>query len=94
MEDEEVLVLAAVVGCGKDSWPMNYLGFPLGGNPNSIEFWNPVVEKVGKRLDGWKKAFLSKRGRLTLIQSVLSSIPIYFMSLFKLPKVVAGIWRK
>ncbi|KAL5545070.1 hypothetical protein UlMin_008854 [Ulmus minor] len=62
MEDEEVMALAAVVGCEKGSWPMKYLGLPLGGNPNSTEFWNPVVEKVGKRLDGWKKAVLSKRG--------------------------------
>ncbi|KAL5569664.1 hypothetical protein UlMin_026239 [Ulmus minor] len=29
-----------------------------------------------------------------MIQSVLSSIPIYFMSLFKLPKVVAGMLEK
>ena len=50
MEDEEVMALAAVVGCEKGSWPMKYLGLPLGGNPNSTEFWNPVVEKVGKRL--------------------------------------------
>ncbi|KAL5552484.1 hypothetical protein UlMin_039885 [Ulmus minor] len=76
------------------SWPMKYLGLPLGGNPNSTEFWNPVVEKVGKRLDGWKKAVLSKGGRLTMIQSVLSSIPIYFMSLFKLPNGVAVLLEK
>ncbi|KAL5538556.1 hypothetical protein UlMin_042562 [Ulmus minor] len=94
LEDEEVRVLTTEVGCEKDSWPMKYLGLPLGGNPNSAEFWNPVVEKVGKRLDGWKKAFLSKGGRLTLIQSVLSSIPIYFISLFKLTKVVTGTLEK
>ena len=94
MEDEEVMALATVVGCEKGSWPMKYLGLPLGGNPNSIEFWNPIVEKVGKRLDGWKKAVFSKGGRLTMIQLVLSSIPIYFMSLFKLPKVVAGLLEK
>ncbi|KAL5566610.1 hypothetical protein UlMin_029774 [Ulmus minor] len=94
MEDEEVMALAAVVGCEKGSWPMKYLGLPLGGNPNSTEFWNPVVEKVGKRLDGWKKSFLSKGGRLTMIQSVLSSIPIYFMSLFKLPNGVAALLEK
>ncbi|KAL5553097.1 hypothetical protein UlMin_040498 [Ulmus minor] len=58
MEDEEVMALAAVVGCEKGSWPMKYLGLLLGGNPNSTEFWNPVVEKVGKRLDGWKKGCL------------------------------------
>ncbi|KAL5550481.1 hypothetical protein UlMin_000657 [Ulmus minor] len=94
MEDEEVMALAAVVGCEKGSSPMKYLGLPLGGNPNSTEFWNPVVEKVGKRLDGWKKSVLSKGGRLTMIQSVLSSIPIYFMSLFKLPNGVAALLEK
>lgn len=67
LEDEEVRVLAIEVGCEKGSWPMKYLGLPLGGNPNSTEFWNPIIEKVGKRLDGWKNAFLSKGGRLTLI---------------------------
>ncbi|KAL5539489.1 hypothetical protein UlMin_044009 [Ulmus minor] len=94
MEDEEVMALAVVVGCEKGSWPMKYLGLPLGGNPNSTEFWNLVIEKVGKRLDGWKKAVLSKGGRLTMIQSVLSSIPIYFMSLFKLPNGVAALLEK
>ncbi|KAL5572583.1 hypothetical protein UlMin_022180 [Ulmus minor] len=51
LEDEEVQVLAVEVGCERGSWPMKYLGLLLGGNMNSTEFWNPVVEKVGKRLD-------------------------------------------
>ncbi|KAL5583298.1 hypothetical protein UlMin_015740 [Ulmus minor] len=94
LTEQEVGVLASEVGCEKGSWPLKYLGLPLGGNPNSAEFWNPVIEKGSKRLDGWKKAFLSKGGRLTLIQSVLSSIPTYYMSLFKLPRVVAASLEK
>ncbi|KAL5543250.1 hypothetical protein UlMin_010960 [Ulmus minor] len=94
LTEEEVGVLASEVGCEKGSWPMKYLGLPLRGNLNSAEFWNPVIEKVSKRLDGWKKAFLSKGGRLTLIQSVLSSISTYYMSLFKLPRVVAASLEK
>ena len=43
-----------------------------------------MVEKIGKRLDGWKKAYISKRGKLTLVQSVLASISLNFMSLFRL----------
>ncbi|KAL5543130.1 hypothetical protein UlMin_010840 [Ulmus minor] len=52
LEEEEVRVLAADVGCEKGSWPMKYLGLLLGGNLNSADFWNPTVEKVRKRLDG------------------------------------------
>ena len=68
---------------------MSYLGLPLGGNPNSIGFWDSAVEKVARRLDGWKKAYLSFGGRITLIQSNSSHIPSYFLSLFRIPGLVA-----
>ena len=64
-------------------WP-TYLRMPLGGNPCCRIFWEPVISKVAKRLDGWKRTFLSKGGRLTLIEAVLSAIPTYFLSLFRM----------
>ncbi|PRQ36601.1 putative RNA-directed DNA polymerase [Rosa chinensis] len=76
-------------GCEIGVWPMKYLGLPLGGNPKQASFWNPVVEKIEKSLEGWKKAFLSRGGRLTLIQAVLSSLPTYYLSLFQIPVGVA-----
>ena len=39
---------------------------------------------------GGKKAFLSLGGRITLIQSCLSHIPSYFLSLFKIPTSTAS----
>ena len=48
-----------------------------------------MVRKVKKRLDGWKRSFLSRGGRLSLIESMLSSLHIYFISLFKIPVGVA-----
>lgn len=68
-------------------WTMKYLGLPLGGNPRprALKFWDPVVEKVETRLQNWKEAFLSRGGRLILIQAVLGSIAIYYMSLFRIP---------
>ena len=39
--------------------------------------------------DGWKKAYLSLGGRVTLICSCLSHIPSYFLSMFKIPSSVA-----
>ena len=49
-----------------------------------------MVERISRRLDGWKKAFLSLGGRITLIQSSLSHIPSYFLSLFKIPISIAS----
>jgi hypothetical protein len=42
-----------------------------------------------KRLAGWKRMYLSKGGRLTLIKSTLSNLPTYFLSLFPIPVTVA-----
>ena len=81
VEEEEMKALANRVGCSVGSWPMSYLGLPLGDNPIRMGFWSPVVEKIGRRLEGWSKGCISRGGKLTLIHSVLESIPIYYLSL-------------
>ena len=47
------------------------------------------MRKVRKMLDWWKRSILSRGGRLSLVKSVLSSMSIYFLSLFKIPVSVA-----
>ena len=42
-----------------------------------------------RRLALWKRQYLSKGGRITLIKSTLSNIPLYQMSVFRMPKSVA-----
>ncbi|KAL6339446.1 hypothetical protein AAG906_032981 [Vitis piasezkii] len=51
--------------------------------------WDGVEEKVRRRLALWKRQYLSKGGRITLIKSTLASIPLYQMSVFRMPKSVA-----
>uniref|UniRef100_A0A2N9H4G3 Reverse transcriptase domain-containing protein n=1 Tax=Fagus sylvatica TaxID=28930 RepID=A0A2N9H4G3_FAGSY len=51
--------------------------------------WNPILEKMERRLSGWQKLYLSKGDRLTLFRSTLSSLPTYFLSLFTIPISVA-----
>jgi len=62
-----------------------YLGLPIGGDPRKLHFWQPLVERIRRWLSGWKCENLSLGGRLVLLKSVLSSIPVYFLSFFKAP---------
>ena len=55
-----------------------------------MSIWNPIIEKMEKRLSGWKRIYLSKGSRLTLLKSSLSSLPTYFLSLFTIPQAVAA----
>ncbi|GJT74440.1 hypothetical protein Tco_1041165 [Tanacetum coccineum] len=47
--------------------------------------WDEIIGKVSNRLSKWKIKTLSVGGRLTLIKSVLTSLPLYHMSLYKAP---------
>ena len=82
--------LADILGCKTLKLPMKYLGLPLGAKFKSKAIWNPIVEKIERRLVGWKRIYLSKGGRLTLIKSTLSNLPTYFQSLFLIPADVAN----
>ena len=62
-----------------------YLGVPLGGNPKLSSFWDKVDVKINKKLTNWNYSQLSKAGKLTLINSFLSSLPTYQLSVFKAP---------
>ncbi|KAJ1691982.1 hypothetical protein LUZ63_016137 [Rhynchospora breviuscula] len=67
------------------SLPLTYLGLPLTiRRPDRLVFQN-LIDKIQAKLAGWKSSLLSRAGRLVLATSVLSTVPIYFMSVFKLP---------
>ena len=85
-----VHVLAEFLGCRIGSLPMTYLGMPLGASHKSPTIWNPILEKIERKLAGWKKMYLSKGGRLTLLKSTLSSLPTYYLSLFTISTHVAN----
>ncbi|KAF5472696.1 hypothetical protein F2P56_009390 [Juglans regia] len=83
-----------LLGCKVSSLPNKYLGSPLGNSFKFERIWNVVVENVGQILASWKRLYLSKRGRLTLIKYTLSNLPTYFLSLFPLPIKVANHIKK
>ena len=44
-----------VLGCKQGSFPMKYLGLPLGANVKDSSIWNSIFEKVERTLAGWKR---------------------------------------
>jgi len=82
---------ATYLNCSQMSIPFPYLGIPIGANPRSSAIWDPIIKKCERKLAKCKQKYISFGRRVTLIKSVLNSIPIYFLSgfFFRIPKKVA-----
>ena len=92
VENDEVTRYASKFFCKAGSFPIRYLGLPIGVSMNKGESWGPIIDKFMAKLSNWKAKSLSIGGRLTLIKSVLGSLGIYFFSLFKAPdKIVSKL---
>jgi len=74
--------------CRQGQLPFIYLGLPIGAKVRNERTWEPMISKMQKRLGSWKNRFLSAGGRLVLLNLVLNSIPIYYLSVFKMLKLV------
>ncbi|GKB26093.1 RNA-directed DNA polymerase, eukaryota [Tanacetum coccineum] len=86
--DDKIKAAALKLGCRILNTPFTYLGTKVGGNMSRVQAWTEIVDKVKSRLSKWKIKSLSIGGRLTLLKSVLGSIPIFHMSIFKVPLTV------
>ncbi|XP_071715114.1 uncharacterized protein [Rutidosis leptorrhynchoides] len=76
VNSDETNSIANILGCQVVCFPFTYLGLCIGSRMKKIKDWEPVVEKIKSRLSIWKMRTMSFGGRLTLIKSVLSSLPL------------------
>ncbi|WJX77739.1 beta-amyrin 28-monooxygenase [Trifolium repens] len=73
------------LNCKRGVLPFSYLGLPVGANPRRVATWEPLIEKIRRKLRSWGNKYLSLGGRIVLINSVLNSIPVFFLSFMKMP---------
>ena len=71
-----------------------YLGFflkPIGYN---LKYWSWLIKKIVWKVKIWSGRFLSLGGKLVLIRSVLQGIPVFWFSLFKVPRYILRAMRR
>ena len=81
-------VYTQIFGCGIGYLSVRYLYIPVHYRRLLNNEWSVIEEKVEKKLSSWKGRNLSMGGRLVLLNSVLSSFPIFMISFFEVSKEV------
>lgn len=84
LTQEDQCLAAESLGCKIGTFPMKYLGMPISSYKISKAQLSYVCEKTRKRLGTWQCDYLSSGGKSTLIDSFLSSIPMYTMGMYQL----------
>lgn len=85
--EEHAIEIAYAVNCKLTKFPMKYLGIPISDRKLSkLELREPE-KKLENRLDTWKCGQLSSGGKSILINSSLSSIPMYCLGFYRMYEV-------
>ncbi|MCH94768.1 reverse transcriptase-like protein, partial [Trifolium medium] len=63
-----------------------YLGLPVVFGRSKKLIFSLVIDRVWKKVKGWKENCLSRAGKEILIKAVSQAIPNYIMSCYKLPE--------
>jgi hypothetical protein len=85
-EGVDILAVLGQFQVQQGSLPCKYLGLPMRIDKARREDEHVLIDKVARKLPKWKGKLLNKSGRLTLVNSVLSSTVIYYMTAFPLSK--------
>lgn len=85
-EKQDVLDIRQAMPCDIRSFPCKYLGLPLAVGRLSKADLQPIIDKVGDALPGWKASLLAKSGRLVLVKAMLTAIPLHVLIALNVPK--------
>ncbi|GAA0160574.1 reverse transcriptase [Lithospermum erythrorhizon] len=81
-------IVQKVTGFRKGAMPFTYLGIPIYKGKKQIFLFDGLIEKIREKLQSWGSNFLSFGGRIALLQSVLTTLPMYFLQVMQMPAAV------
>jgi hypothetical protein len=86
LDTDEIHEIAHILNCSTGQFPFKYLGVPIHFDKLKREDLQPMVDKLVKRVAGWRRRLLAYSTRLVLIKTCLASILVYLLSFIKFPK--------
>jgi hypothetical protein len=72
-------------GCESGTLPFKYLGIPIHFRKLKNGEWKPIEDRFEIKLGSWIGKLLSYGDRLILINSVLTSLPMFMLSFLEIP---------
>lgn len=86
--DMKIVIVEKNPNYSRGEFPMKYLRVLVRKTSLKKEDWSNMIEKIQKKLEGSHARFLSLEWRITLINSVLSAMPLYQALVYKIPRWV------
>jgi hypothetical protein len=83
---EQVRLATDVFPCSVINFPVHYLGIPLAISRLRKSAWQPMIDKIADKLPTWRGRLMHRSGRLALIKSTLSAIPIHIAISLMIPR--------
>lgn len=77
--------LTKLLGCPRSTLPFKYLGLQITTSRFIRPFWEEIIQKNEQKLLLWKSRLLSRAARVVLINAVITAIPLYILSYYKIP---------
>lgn len=72
----------------KANWDhFTYLGMPVSLGPLKAATWNETIDKVKRKIQQWGTQWLNPAGRIILLKSGISSLPLYRFTLYQAPAI-------
>ena len=91
VDPEEREALTSILGFNSTTNLGKYLGFPIKQLRRQWHEFGSILDRVNKKLAGWKANLLSMVGRMVLIQASSSAIPSYVMQINFFPKKILNV---
>lgn len=73
------------LGIQKEGGLGKYLGLPEHFGRKKKEIFSSTIDRIKQKASNWSNRYLSSAGKMVMLKSVLSPIPSYQMTCFKLP---------